>query len=124
MKITILSVSIRKDAEGRYCLNDLYTAALAAGVTELAKKPIEFLCHPLAVELIKGGKGNARHVDGEPYANTYLSVCYLLSISPAALEEFLKQIDVPSDVPETLSYGYRDKETGEIKIKKIITRKS
>ena len=90
MNVILFNTTIRQDKHGRYCLNDLYTAALTAGVTELAKKPIEFLYHPFAVELIKG---NARHVDDEHYADTYLSVCYLLSISPAALEEFLKQIE-------------------------------
>lgn len=122
MNVTLFNTTIRQDKRGRYCLNDLYTA-VSSCANALPKNPIEFLCHPLAVELIKNGKGAAISVDGDHYANTYLSVSYLLSISPAALEEFLKQIDVPIDVPETLSYGYRDTKTGEITIKKIVTRK-
>lgn len=41
--IAIEGVKVRQDDEGRYCLNDLHKAAMAAGKATLSQRPGEFL---------------------------------------------------------------------------------
>lgn len=41
--MTIFDNSIRMDSEGRFCLNDLHKAAVAAGANKRSKEPGEFL---------------------------------------------------------------------------------
>ncbi|MEH4624823.1 KilA-N domain-containing protein [Phytobacter diazotrophicus] len=50
--LVIDGVSVRRDLDGRYCLNDLHRAAVAAGANERTKEPAKFLSSPQALELI------------------------------------------------------------------------
>jgi len=42
MALTVVNTSIRRDALGRYCLNDLHQAAVAAGYNQRATEPGQF----------------------------------------------------------------------------------
>jgi hypothetical protein len=44
-------VSVRRDFDGRYCLNDLHRAAV--GANERSKEPAKFLSSPQTVELVQ-----------------------------------------------------------------------
>ncbi|EEZ5247461.1 KilA-N domain-containing protein [Escherichia coli] len=46
-------VSVRRDFDGRYCLNDLHRAAVASGANERSKEPAKFLSSPQTVELVQ-----------------------------------------------------------------------
>lgn len=48
----ISNISIKQDAQGRYCLNDLHKAAIANGSNAHTKEPTKFLSSPQAIELI------------------------------------------------------------------------
>lgn len=45
-------VSVRRDFDGRYCLNDLHRAAVASGANERTKEPGKFLSSVQTIELI------------------------------------------------------------------------
>lgn len=49
--ITISSVAIRQDAQGRYSLNDLHKAAVKQGATERTTEPGKFLSSPKITDL-------------------------------------------------------------------------
>ncbi|WP_353614797.1 KilA-N domain-containing protein [Mangrovibacter phragmitis] len=46
-------VSVRRDLDGRYCLNDLHRAAVATGANERTKEPAKFLSSTQTLELIE-----------------------------------------------------------------------
>ncbi len=46
-------VSVRRDFDGRYCLNDLHRAAVASGANERSKEPAKFLSSPQTIELVQ-----------------------------------------------------------------------
>lgn len=50
--LTLADTRIRQDAHGRYCLNDLHKAAVAAGANARAKEPGKFFRSPRTQELI------------------------------------------------------------------------
>jgi hypothetical protein len=50
--LVISEITIRQDADGRYCLNDLHRAAIAAGANVRTKEPAKFLASPQTIELI------------------------------------------------------------------------
>ena len=50
--LTLADTTIRQDAHGRYCLNDLHKAAVAAGANKRAKEPGEFFRATRTKELI------------------------------------------------------------------------
>lgn len=50
--MTIIHNTIRMDAEGRYCLNDLHKAAVANGANARTKEPGKFLASPRTKSLI------------------------------------------------------------------------
>jgi len=51
--MTIINNTIRMDAEGRYCLNDLHKAAVANGANARTKEPGKFLVSPRTKSLIE-----------------------------------------------------------------------
>lgn len=50
--LTIANVAVRRDSAGRYCLNDLHKAAVAAGANARSKEPGKFFRSPHVQELI------------------------------------------------------------------------
>lgn len=50
--MTIDGVAVRRDFEGRYCLNDLHRAAVSSGSNERTKEPGKFLSSQQTIELI------------------------------------------------------------------------
>lgn len=46
-------VSVRRDLDGRYCLNDLHRAAVAYGANERTKEPGKFLSSPQTIEIVE-----------------------------------------------------------------------
>lgn len=86
-------VSVRRDFDGRYCLNDLHRAAVASGANERSKEPAKFLSSPQTVELVQEltdtqNMGNApvSTVRGGQEQGTYvckeLVYAYAMWISP------------------------------------------
>jgi len=51
--LIISELSIRQDAKGRTCLNDLHRAAVANGANERTKEPAKFIASPQTIELVK-----------------------------------------------------------------------
>lgn len=45
-------VSVRRDFDGRYCLNDLHRAAVVAGANSRTKEPGKFMASPQIIELV------------------------------------------------------------------------
>ena len=52
MNITICNTSIRQDAQGRYCLNDLHKAAIISGANGRTKEPGKFMAAQQTIELV------------------------------------------------------------------------
>lgn len=52
MQLTLIDTRIRQEAHGRYCLNDLHRAAVAAGANARAKEPGKFFRSPRTQELL------------------------------------------------------------------------
>ena len=50
---TLADTTIRQDAHGRYCLNDLHKAAVAAGANKRAKEPNKFFRSPGICDAVK-----------------------------------------------------------------------
>jgi hypothetical protein len=53
VSVFIAGVSIRQDAEGRYCLNDLHDAAVKNGAVKRTTEPASFLRSPQTIELVR-----------------------------------------------------------------------
>lgn len=53
MNITICNTSIRQDAQGRYCLNDLHKAAIISGANGRTKEPGKFMAAQQTIELVE-----------------------------------------------------------------------
>ena len=51
--LTIINTAIRRDSAGRYCLNDLHKAAVAAGANARTKEPGKFFATEHAREVIR-----------------------------------------------------------------------
>ncbi len=97
-ELSIFNKSIRTDGDGRYCLNDLHRAAVAAGANKRSKEPGKFLASPqtkrlvnlLTEETITQNLGNApvaRNVGGDvsetgTYVVKELVYGYAMWISP------------------------------------------
>jgi hypothetical protein len=63
--LVVVGTSIRRDADGRYCLNDLHRAAVADGENVHTKSPSKFLRAPQTVALlrrIESEKGNDQNL--------------------------------------------------------------
>lgn len=96
-------VSVRRDFEGRYCLNDLHRAAVSSGANERTKEPGKFLSSPQTVELINelettqdlgsmpvtsfGGRNGGTYVCKE------LVYAYAMWISPAFNLKVIRTFD-------------------------------
>ena len=51
--LTLTKITIRQDAEGRYCLNDLHKASVANGANERTTEPAKFLASTKTTELVQ-----------------------------------------------------------------------
>lgn len=50
--LVVAGITIRQDADGRYCINDLHQAAVANGANSRTKEPGKFLSSPQTIEII------------------------------------------------------------------------
>ena len=144
MNLVIETGVIRKDKEGRYSLNDLHKAALAAGYDVERKTPYEFLrnsttrefievvenkevsqngCIRSVISVVNGGRKSGTYATKE-IALKYLewidnSVFYALSEGIDNLANVMKALndfEVPDDLPDMYVYAIRNKDTGNVKI--------
>ena len=75
--ITVFEKTIRIDAEGRFCLNDIHKAAMANGKATESQKPSEFLRHDKVkdfiseVDLEAGNRASIKTVKGRGITGTY-----------------------------------------------------
>lgn len=51
--LTLTTIIIRQDAEGRYCLNDLHKASVSNGANERTTEPAKFLASTKTTELVQ-----------------------------------------------------------------------
>lgn len=51
--LTLTTITIRQDAEGRYCLNDLHKAATTNGANERTTEPSKFLASAKTTDLVQ-----------------------------------------------------------------------
>jgi len=91
--LTIADIRIRQDAQGRYCLNDLHKAAVAAGANKRSKEPGEFfkarrtqelrriLEAESATENLRSTFAPINAVESGPYEQRGTFVCLELVIS-------------------------------------------
>lgn len=121
--IAVTGVSIRQDAEGRYCLNDLHRAAVSDGANERTKEPAKFLSSPQIGELVaemtdtqNPGIGPVNAVKGGLQQGTYVAkelvYAYAMWISPAFHLKVIRAYDamvsakpqhlIPQTLPEAL----------------------
>jgi hypothetical protein len=137
--ITIFDTTIRQDADGRFCLNDLHKAAMANGQAQKDHNPARFLRNDGIKEfvslldnngvtdLIKIIKG--RGITGT-YASKEIAIQYMKWIAGPKMEvlivskiteldeiiEALTSFEVPDDLPDMYVYAIRETETGRIKL--------
>lgn len=75
--ITVFEKTIRIDADGRFCLNDIHKAAMANGKATESQKPSEFLRHDKVkdfiseVDLEAGNRASIKTVKGRGITGTY-----------------------------------------------------
>lgn len=91
--LAIADVAVRRDAAGRYCLNDLHKAAVAAGANKRTKEPGEFfktrrtqellalLTQESATEIPRSTSVPVHAVESGPYEGRGTYVCIELVIA-------------------------------------------
>lgn len=123
LELTVCNTAIRQDANGRFCLNDLHRAAVAAGANERTKEPAKFFTSPQTVELVREltdtqnpGIAPVSAIKGGPQQGTYvcreLVYAYAMWISAAFNLQVIRAYDamvarpsaiaVPQSLPEAL----------------------
>lgn len=91
---SVAGVSIRQDAEGRYCLNDLHVAAVKNGANKRTTEPSRFLNTPQTAQLVHAlditlnqrnlsSISTSRGRNGGTYVVVELVYAYAMWISPA-----------------------------------------
>lgn len=112
--ITVFDKTIRTDADGRFCLNDLHKAAMANGQATVAHRPASYLRNAnvkafvealdseaqncASVETIKGG------TDQGTYATELVALRYAGWISPKVEVEVYKTFQKVANVDEGLTH--------------------
>lgn len=90
--LIICDTAIRQDSDGRYCLNDLHKAAVAAGANKRTKEPGKWMANASFNELVQElttqnpGSFPVRTVEGRnggTYVCEELVYAYAMWISPA-----------------------------------------
>ncbi|EJE3892670.1 KilA-N domain-containing protein [Escherichia coli] len=118
--MVIDGIEVRRDAYGRYSLNDLHRAAVASGANARTKEPGKFLSSQQTVELFQEltdtqnlGIGPVNTVRGGPKQGSYvckeLVYAYAMWISPSFHLKVIRTFDMVTSAPEKLSGQAADK---------------
>lgn len=139
MNIVMFNQEIRRDKEGRYCLNDLHKAAIASGLDVERKNPSDFFRTDTAkifvkslecmnettyspIETKEGRNGGSFACKELLYAYAmWLDKPIFLKIVKAIddlsiIQEALNNFEVPDDVPDMYVYAIKNTSTGNIKL--------
>lgn len=136
--LSIFNKTIRTDADGRFCLNDLHKAAMDNDQSTYSRRPANFLksegVSSFICEVEKNKAQTAVNKSVGRYGGTYavkeVAIEYLrwLGGVSMALEiarkvtdfgyllDALESFEVPDDLPDMFVYAIRESETGRIKI--------
>ncbi|EGC5562554.1 hypothetical protein H9J63_001675 [Escherichia coli] len=118
--MVIDGIEVRRDAYGRYSLNDLHRAAVASGANARTKEPGKFLSSQQTVELVHEltntqnlGVDPVSVIHGGNERGTYvckeLVYAYAMWISPSFHLKVIRTFDMVTSTPEKLSGQAADK---------------
>ena len=118
--MVIDGIEVRRDAYGRYSLNDLHRAAVASGANARTKEPGKFLSSQQTVELVHEltntqnlGVDPVSVIHGGNERGTYvckeLVYAYAMWISPSFHLKVIRTFDMITSAPEKLSGQADDK---------------
>ncbi|AMO47599.1 KilA-N domain protein [Enterobacter sp. FY-07] len=118
--LVIDGVSVRRDIDGRYCLNDLHRAAVASGANDRTKEPAKFLSSPQTLELLNEltvtqdlGIDPVQSIRGGATQGTYvckeLVYSYAMWISPTFHLKVIRTFDKVVSSPEPALSAAADK---------------
>ncbi|EFH5078642.1 KilA-N domain-containing protein [Escherichia coli] len=118
--MVIDGIEVRRDAYGRYSLNDLHRAAVASGANARTKEPGKFLSSQQTVELVHEltntqnlGVDPVSVIHGGNERGTYvckeLVYAYAMWISPSFHLKVIRTFDMVTSAPEKLSGQAADK---------------
>jgi len=102
--LVIEGIAVRRDNDGRYCLNDLHQAAIISGLNARTKEPAKFLTNTLIGELVQEltvtqnmGIAPVSTIRGGQHQGTYvckeLVYAYAMWISPAFNLKVIRTFD-------------------------------
>lgn len=107
------SITIRTDADGRYCLNDLHRAAVASGANERTKEPGKFFSSPQIADLVAElettqdlGSSPVSKIEGRnggTYVAKELVYAYAMWISPAFHLKVIRAYDTLVTQPQPMN---------------------
>ncbi len=111
--MVIDGIEVRRDAYGRYSLNDLHRAAVASGANARTKEPGKFLSSQQTVELVHEltntqnlGVDPVSVIHGGNERGTYvckeLVYAYAMWISPSFHLKVIRTFDMVTSAPEKL----------------------
>lgn len=137
MNLVCFNIQIRIDKEGRYCLNDIHSAAISSGVTKDIR-PNEWLSlknTQRKAEILNRENGCNYAIASKAgrYGGTYackeLAIAFTLWIDEtvflkivkaiddlAIIQEALNNFEVPDDIPDMYVYAIKNTDTGNIKL--------
>ena len=117
--MVIDGIEVRRDAYGRYSLNDLHRAAVASGANARTKEPGKFLSSQQITELVQelidtqnlGSKpvSKIEGRNGGTYVCKELVYAYAMWISPSFHLKVIRTFDMVTSTPEKLSGQAADK---------------
>lgn len=128
--ITIFDTTIRQDADGRFCLNDLHKAAMANGQATESQRPSNFLKSDSIVEFVSLINENATNVavkkaqgrNGGTYATELVALRYAGWISARVEVEVYKTFQKVAQADEALTHDMLERQRDPEASKRLAVR--
>ena len=128
--ITLFNTTIRQDADGRFCLNDLHKAAMANGQATESQRPSNFLKSDSIVEFISLINENATNIavkkaqgrKGGTYAVELVALRYAGWISARVEVEVYKTFQKVAQADEALTHDMLERQRDPEASKRLAVR--
>ena len=128
--ITLFNVTIRTDADGRYCLNDLHKAAMASGNATESQRPGSFLQGSPAQAFLQALNETATAVavktttgrNGGTYATELVALRYAGWISPKVEVEVYRTFQKVANADEDLTHDLIERQQDPEAAKRLAAR--